>query len=172
MYGGAFIAVPPPWALLAVHDFAAVPKSFDAGTLADNGIVVRFVRGERCLSPGELHQEWGAAWWFPERLSHRWDAFADEITDMGWLHARNYLTVVTQAHRLYEDAPTRDLAALGALLADAATYWANPVAHPFTWHPFAIPFHIVFQCEPKHAAKTRAWLQAAGTVAPNLFAPT
>ena len=171
-YREVFTLLPPPWAFLTVCNRAAVPELFDAGKLASEGIVGRVVRGERCLSPGELHQEWGAAWWFPERLSHLWDAFGDEITDMGWLHARNYLTVITQAHRLYEDASARDLAALGAILADTAMYWANPPAAPPTWHPFPVPFHVVFQCEPKHATKTRARLQSAGITAPDLFTAT
>lgn len=159
----------PPFAYFAECDLPAVSRIFDERVLAVDDITLRFVRGEQCLSPGELHQQWGNAWQFPDHLSHLWDAFAGAITDMKWFHARNYLTVITQSHRLYEDSSTRDLAAPGVLLNAAATYWADPPLKPPTWHPNPISFHVVFQCEPKYATKTRARLQSAGIVAPDLF---
>ena len=168
LYWDALVALPPPWAHFVVCTPEAVPRLFHGELSPLPGTVARRVYGERCLSRGEFHSDWARAWQFPPDASTDWANFADEATDMGWLHAAAYITVVTSSHRLLEDA-AHDLPSLGVALAQVAAWWTNPPLEERTWQTASAPFHVVFQCEPRHAARARARLERARIALHDLF---
>jgi len=168
LYWDALVAPGPPWAHFVACSLAAVPRLFDGRLAPLPGTMARRVSGERCLARGEFHSDWARAWQFPPKASTDWANFADGATDMGWLHASAYITVITSSHRLLEDA-AHDLPSLGAALAQVAAWWANPPPDERTWHTGPAPFHVVFQCEARHAARTRARLERATIALHALF---
>ncbi len=65
-------------------------------------------------------QMWCDAANFPDTFGHNWDALADALTDLSWLHASGYVVV---AENLSE---TADWAALGReLMVEACDAWAD-----------------------------------------------
>lgn len=49
--------------------------------------------GSAITSKGDYLQAWCDAAQFPDTFGHNWDALADAMTDLSWLHASGYVVV-------------------------------------------------------------------------------
>ncbi len=50
--------------------------------------------GSAIATKADYLQAWCDAARFPETFGHNWDALADAITDLSWLHAAGYVVVI------------------------------------------------------------------------------
>jgi RNAse (barnase) inhibitor barstar len=85
----------------------------------------------------------GHALHFPDYFGLNWDALADCLTDLEWLHADGIVLVLTRAWALAARAPHEFAIAL-EVLQEAADYWAEE----------NIPFVVLVEARGAHAAAT------------------
>jgi hypothetical protein len=80
---------------------------------------------------------------FPTWFGHNWDALADCLDDLEWLHASGYLLVLENPVGLSNAAP-KDFALALDILADAARRWRER----------GTPFWVFITAPPGHAMTT------------------
>lgn len=122
---------------------------YAAGAAQDRAIVVRIVRGRRCVEKEQLLQEFAAAMQFPEYFGENWDAFEECITDLSWLGTSEVLVVVTDAKHLLEHHP-KDLSTFAGIVTASLGDQTSPLRHLF------------IQCSPSDEESLRKRLHAAG----------
>lgn len=125
----------PPW--VALLELAA-GQTPDALGDAFPGLLVARIDGTRCRTKPALLAEFARALEFPAYFGRNWDALEECLTDLGWLPARGYVLVVTDADRLLWRRPTEYRTFIGILEA-AAREWAGP--HSEGRAP--VPFHTL-----------------------------
>ena len=137
------------------------------GPLRDD-TVVRILRGSSCRTGFSLFDHWGAALQFPYYFGYNMNAFYDCIRDLGWLRAKHYVLVITEANRLLGDEDDRDFAGFLSVLEDAARDWACPAplneSTPEIRARYgrgAVSFHVLFQSTPDHSAEMIRRYEAA-----------
>ncbi len=130
-------------------------------TNPDGSIVARVIRGKRCRTTRSLFQEWAAALQFPYYFGENWDAFEECISDLQWLPATGYIFLVTNADLVLQDSELEYRVFIG-VLDKAARQWMNPPHRREDNKRTALPFRIVFHCEPASEERTRMLLSYAG----------
>lgn len=120
---------------------------------------IRIIRGERCQDEGSTFQEWAAALQFPWYFGHNWDALDECINDLEWLPAKGYIFVITHIDKVL---PKRRFETLINIVKKTALNWS--VSHEsFDNFPrSAIPFHIIFHCDPDKKDVSHKRLTSAG----------
>jgi RNAse (barnase) inhibitor barstar len=153
-----FLSLNAPWAFLLAAPEQEVDRiaSLVRGNFEG---VVRIIRGERCSTVHDLFDEWAAALEYPHYFGQNWDAFEECITDLEWLPATCYVFFVTQTSRVLVDAE-QDFTVFVDVLGKAAEEWATPKVGE--WARPAVPFRIVFQCEPDQRSAVLQRLNSAG----------
>ena len=131
--------------------------------------VVRILRGSSCRTGFSLFDHWGAALQFPYYFGYNMNAFYDCIRDLGWLRAKHYVLVITEANGLLEDEDDRDFAGFLSVLEDAAHEWACPAPLDESTPEIrarygrdAVSFHVLFQSTPDHFVEMIGRYEAAG----------
>jgi len=161
------LALPPPWAHLAPAAASNVESVLRLPFAGDAGVVVRFLRGERCATKRDLLREWAALLQFPYYFGENWDAFNDCINDLEWLPARAYIFGIIRADRILFGESGFDT--FVQILDSAAARWADDARGNWPGHP--IPFHVVFQTPPERESETRARFERCGIVPATLRLP-
>lgn len=152
------LAADAPWAFLAAVQEREIDMA--APLVQDNlGVVTRIMRGSRCITPRALFGEWAAALQFPYYFGENWDAFDECITDLEWLPGTSYVFFVTHVDRVLADAD-QEFDVFIDVLCNAAKEWET--AREGEWERPAIPFRVIFQCEPHQHAAARHRLDRAG----------
>ena len=106
--------------------------------------VVRFIRGERCTTVPNLHDEVSAVLQFPYYYGHNWAALDECIRDLDWMEGDVYILLVRHAGLLLREADHEDFAILMRILLRANLDWVTPNAYiPRTRVP--TPFHVLLQ---------------------------
>ncbi len=67
---------------------------------------------------------WSEAADFPDWVGTNWDALADALGDLSWLHAEGYVVLIENAETFATASP-RDAATSAEIAAEAATEWAD-----------------------------------------------
>jgi hypothetical protein len=89
------------------------------------GSAVRVIRGWKCGTLGDLHNEVGAALQFPSYYGENWDAMDECIRDLSWMPANSYLVVVLDIGSVLPDDEV-GLRTFLTVLSDASKAWASP----------------------------------------------
>lgn len=155
------LTLPPPWAHLVCCSHREIDSILHYRVPENTGVVARILRGKRCSTKQTLFQEWAAALQFPYYFGENWDAFDECITDLEWLPARGYVFAITLTDLLLRDAD-EDLQVLVRLLEKASAEWATPQENDQESQRQAVPFHILFHCEPENEVITCNRLERAG----------
>jgi RNAse (barnase) inhibitor barstar len=93
-----------------------------AASLANLGIEANVFDGARLAGKAELLRELAAAYKFPSYFGNNWDALADCWSDMSWLPARGYVTILANADAFRAtDARTHET--LMEICEEAAERW-------------------------------------------------
>jgi Barstar (barnase inhibitor) len=108
------------------------------------GLVTRILRGSKSRTVESFFDEVGAALQFPYYFGENWPAFAECLTDLGWLPGDAYLLLIQQANFLLREAP-EDFGTLIRILDRASREWLIPNQYIPRNLP-ATAFHIIFQC--------------------------
>lgn len=91
----------------------------------DPATAVRVIRGRKCGTVRDLHNEVAAALQFPDDYGENWDAMRECMFDLSWMPATGYLVVVLDVGSVLP--PDDDgLRAFLGIFADATRAWANP----------------------------------------------
>ena len=114
---------------------------------------VRLIHGRACGTREAMLDEFARALDFPEYFGSNWDALEDCLTDLAWLSSNKFVFVVTNTDALLRDERGM-LANLGDILKGAAAFWQD--------HDPPAAFHVLFHCEPAHAADVREILEESG----------
>lgn len=86
---------------------------------APGRVAARVLRGRKATTKRAFLDEASAALQFPAYFGHNWDAFADCLTDLAWLHADAAVICIADAGHLLENASARDVDALVEVLTEA-----------------------------------------------------
>ncbi len=77
-----------------------------------------------CTSKAELLRRVAGAMRFPDWFGHNWDALADCLGDLSWLHAPGYVVVLEHPQGLHRAEPETFAVAL-EVFAEAAAWWGE-----------------------------------------------
>lgn len=116
---------------LDLHDLSrsgAYPAATDdIATLAADahraGLQVIHVHLEGCRDKAHLLRRLADALAVPAGFGDNWDALADSLRDLSWLHAPGYALLLEHASELSQADP-KTCATLREILAEAAAAWA------------------------------------------------
>ena len=120
---------------------------------AEEGAVVRILRGYRCYDMEHFFQEWGAALQFPYYFDGgrgaNWSAFDDCIQDLSWLPAKRYMLILTAVDQLLSHEDKKAFSILLEILNDAAKKWTTGWSNigPQGYHNVPVEFSIIFHIE-------------------------
>lgn len=110
-------------------------------------LAVRFVRGQKMLRETDVFDEFAAAWQFPWYFGENWNAFDECITDLEWIAADSFLTIILDSNLLLMDAEEDALDAFVKHMAWTREEWARPIARGEPWDRSSKWFGIIFHCE-------------------------
>jgi hypothetical protein len=105
-----------------------------ANVLGTHKIVVRLLDGAHLDSKADLLRELAAELNFPGHFGNNWDAAIDCWSDLSWLPAKGYVTILLHADKLQ---------AAGADAHDGFLTIANDVADRWHEHDPKLPFKLV-----------------------------
>jgi hypothetical protein len=104
---------------------------------AENGPLLRWLRGSHMRTRAALLDEWAAAAQFPPHFGATWDGLRDCLADL----PEGGIFLILDADQLLQDAPPEDGLTLMTVLAEVVEDLAPQ------------PFHLVLQVEPtRHGA--------------------
>lgn len=96
----------------------------DAGDLASkagvDGWKLIHIDGSAVSTKADYLQAWCDAAAFPDTFGHNWDALADALTDLSWLHASGYVVLVEGLDDAAEGAATG-----WEIMSEACDSWAD-----------------------------------------------
>jgi hypothetical protein len=122
--------------------------------LAQDGMVVRHLRGHCVRTSYGLFDEAAAALQLPGDPVEDWPALAGLLTDMSWLPGSGHLLVVTRASLLLAAEPPSTV--------DGFVLAVREVARGRAEEGEPVPFHVVLQDDALGLAGLRPRLEAAG----------
>jgi hypothetical protein len=143
---------PGPW--LHLLDGAPSDARQLGWMLAQDGVVVRHLRGHNARTSYGLFDEVGAALQLPGDPVEDWPALVGLLTDMSWLPGSGHLLVVTRGSLL--------LAAEQPSNVDGFVLAVREVARGRAEEGEPVPFHVVLQDDAVGLAALRPRLEAAG----------
>lgn len=145
-----------PWSWLAVSPECDIDDAVNGShEQATAPVVIRIIRGKRCVTAKSLFQEWAAALQFPSYFGENWDAFEECLTDLDWLPAKAYLIIVTNVDRLLPEME-KEFQTLLEILEEVAGEWAKE--RTGEWARPTVSFRVIFHSEPSQYALVRARL--------------
>jgi hypothetical protein len=106
-----------------------------------DGMLRRF-DGRRMATLEALFREYVREFSFPEYLGWNWPAFDEGMTDLEWLPAKRYLTIVEHADDLLQEEPG-ELPTYLRQLADIGRHWSRAFALGPDWGGGEVPYHTV-----------------------------
>lgn len=127
-------------------------------------VVVRFPRGGKMTTASSLFDEFAAALQFPYYFGENWNAFDECIADLEWLGGDVYVPLITDASELLSEDDGEQLDALTSILQEAGEEWSRPVETSEAWARAAVPFHVLFQCEPSRKQELVSRLESVNAV--------
>jgi hypothetical protein len=150
----------PPWLVVRGGTRALEDAIADAG---QHPGLVRTVRGRRADTSEGLFAEFARVWQFPAHFGYNWSALEDCLSDLSWVGAPGYVTIVEGAERLLAEEPPGILGQFGDLIVRVAEYWAAEIEDGEAWDRPAQPFRaILVTSTPGRARALTARLAAAG----------
>lgn len=139
-----------PWFHLLPTDAEtawAAGRKLESGTAAITP-AVRVVRGSKATTTSAFFDEISAALQFPPHFGENWDALHDCLGDLRWLDAAGIVLVVTDAARLLDKAPKKDLDRLAKVLTSVAQQASSR------------PFHVLLASAADQVEAVRSRWQA------------
>ncbi|TCC08599.1 barstar family protein [Kribbella soli] len=106
-----------------------------------DGMVTRF-DGRRMRTLDALFQEYVREFMLPEYFGWNWPAFDECMTDLEWMPAKRYLTIVDHAGEVLKE----DLGELPTYLRqmeDIGRHWSRAFALGPDWGGGEVPYHTV-----------------------------
>jgi hypothetical protein len=137
----------PPWLLWLTTD--ASRKLATEEVLAELGVTGRVLSGRHMCRKRELFDEFAARLSFPTYFGHNWDALAECLADLEWLHGLAYAVVINGAQEILDEEPPEQLRLFFQLIEGVAAEWAQAVALGEDWDRPAIPFHVLLHDTPE-----------------------
>jgi hypothetical protein len=158
----------PPWLGQFVAEYDATSNAVWTlrGERAGSGVFIGTLRGRRMRRREGVFDQFGALLQFPHYFGENWNAFADCLRDLDWLHANGFLLVMIDAVEVLADGDPDEFELLLKVLTDAGESWA----HGDEFHA-AMPFHVLFHATPEQAAGLQARLAALRLVLPIVDLP-
>lgn len=127
-----------PWVHRAdAIDALSIRKS---ATAAD--VLLVELDGSRMHTLEELFRAYAREFSLPEYFGWNWAAFDECMTELEWLPARAYLTIVTRAEEVLCDDPG-DFPTYLRQLGHIGRYWAGSFALGSEWGYGEVPFHTI-----------------------------
>jgi hypothetical protein len=117
---------------------------------------VRVIRGWKCGSVQDLHNEVGAALQFPDDYDENWGGLRDCLLDLSWMPAASYMVVVLDVSAVLpgdENAAATFL----RILAEAVRVWGHPDPRAIVPGRTA-SFRVVIAGDERAVARARAVL--------------
>ena len=104
--------------------------------------VIRTIRGHKCATAADLHNEVAAVLQFPDYYGENWDAMDECITDLEWLPGSWYLINLCRVQSVLPD-DERNFKIFMSILLDAGRTWANPSYRGMSSEHPSKPFNII-----------------------------
>ncbi|MBI3357322.1 MAG: barstar family protein, partial [Nitrospirae bacterium] len=138
-----------PWSSLLVTPPGTAVTSL---VKPPTGYVLRVVQGKKCNTPMGVFEEFARALEFPDYFGHNWDALEECLADLGWLPAKGYVVLITEAQSVI---PTDDegYETLLEILNDAGEAWSKGQ----TADERRAPFHVFFVVSELDKSKRKHW---------------
>lgn len=116
------------------------------------GYVLRIVHGKKCNTPTGVFEEFARALEFPDYFGHNWDALEECLADLGWLPAKGYVVLITEAQSVipHDD---EEYETLLEVLNDAGEAWSKGQ----TADERRAPFHVFFVVSEQDKSKRKHW---------------
>ena len=100
------------------------------------------LNGLRMRTFDHLMDEYARVFAFPDHFGRNWAAFDEFITDLSWLPARSYLTVIANASEVMADE-LGDRPTYLRLIHEAGQTWGRSFALGPAWGGGEVPFNTV-----------------------------
>lgn len=150
----------PPWVHLLIEE----DGEFVEGVPVDlPGFQIVTLEGLRCETKHSLLSEYTRMFGFPSYFGGNWDAFEECLSDLEWIPATGYLTLIKNGERVLchqED----EYVTLIDILQNIGRGWSLP--HPETLQQPPRPFHTLLLVNRDHYRDRQDWKL------PMLFPPT
>lgn len=128
----------PPW----VHEQSRSQAEAVLNTALDRGAFAVRINAERMQAVDGLFREYVREFRFPEYFGWNWPAFSECMTELSWLPATSYLTVIDEADLLLRDEPA-DLPTFLRHLANIGMRWAHSFGLGPEWGGGEVPFNTI-----------------------------
>jgi RNAse (barnase) inhibitor barstar len=138
-----------PWSSLLVTPPGTTVTSL---VKPPTGYVVRIVQGKKCSTPTGIFEEFARALEFPNYFGHNWDALEECLADLGWLPAKGYVILITEAQSVIP-GDDEEYETLLQILNDAGEAWSKGQ----TADERRAPFHVFFVVSEQGKSKRKHW---------------
>lgn len=157
-------AIGPPWCVALLCSVQEVTGHVNEW--AEEGLVVRILRGRKMRGYSELFDEFAAALQFPWYFGENGNAFNECMTDLAWLPSqRGYAFIITEPGQVLQDTDDDGLSWLVRSLARCAAEWADPIQDGQPWDRLPVPFHVVLQVDDReNESAVKLWAAAGADV--------
>ncbi len=116
------------------------------------GCALRIVHGKKCTTPTGVFEEFARALEFPDYFGHNWDALEECLADLGWLPAKGYVILITEAQSVIP-GDDEEYETLLKILNDAGEAWSKGQ----TADERRAPFHVFFVVSEQNKPKRKHW---------------
>lgn len=138
-----------PWSSLLVTPPGTTVTSL---VKPPTGYALRIVQGKNCTTPTGVFEEFARALEFPDYFGHNWDALEECLADLGWLPAKGYVILITEAHFVIP-GDDEEYKTLLEILNDAGEAWSKGQ----TADERRAPFHVFFVVSEQNKSKRKHW---------------
>ena len=119
--------------------------------------------GHLCETKESLFSEYARAFDFPEYFGGNWDAFEECLSDLEWIPASGYVTLIRHVEHVLPNHD-EDYATCIEILQEVGEGWS--LSHHGRLHQPPLPFHTLFIVNRDHYRDRHDWKL------PMLFPPT
>lgn len=138
-----------PWSSLLVTPPGTTVTSL---VKPPTGYTLRVVQGKNCTTPAGVFKEFARALEFPDYFGHNWDALEECLADLGWLPAKGYVVLITEAQSVIP-GDDEEYETLLEILNDAGEAWSKGQ----TADERRAPFHVLFVVSEQNKSKRKHW---------------
>ncbi len=138
-----------PWSSLLVTPSGTAVTSL---VKPPPGYALRIVQGKKCTTPAGVFEEFARALEFPDYFGHNWDALEECLADLGWLPAKGYVVLITEAQSVIP-GDDEEYETLLEILNDAGEAWSKGQ----TADDRRAPFHVFFVVSAQDKSKRKHW---------------
>lgn len=123
----------------------------EVGAAEASGHIVNRLRGTELMTLDEVFENYARAFKFPHYFGHNFAALDECLTDLDWLLAPGYLTVITDGHRVLEAEPM-ERTALRRCLERVGSDWSGAFGLRATERGGTVTFRTILMVngEPPH----------------------